>query len=271
VVGDDHRCPAIKPDVLITPYKRTGRADEDRAQLVALAAKLRHDLDARYRRYVDSSNPDVIPYRRQYRGADYVFVVNDRREYGQYVGQHGVVMENGVPSTAKLLIARSAGTVYDLVEHRPLPVCREAGHLVADVSLGPCDGRLYLVTPQPIAGLKLDVPATTARGASVTVSLDVLGADGKPLAAVVPVELTIRDAQGRAAEFSGAWAAIDGRLRVPLDIATNDPFGVWQIEARELASGQRALTTLRVVAPQPWPPARKPIPTELANPVQPKG
>ncbi len=271
VVGDDRLCPAIKPDILLTPYKRTGRADEDRAQLVALAAKLRHDLDARYRRYVDSSNPDVIPYRRQYREADYVFVVNDRREYGQYVGQHGVVMENGVPSTAKLSIARPAGTVYDLVEHRALPARREADRLVADVSLGPCDGRLYLVAPQPIAGLKLEVPATASRGASVTVSLDVLGADGKPLAAVVPVELTIRDAQGQAAEFSGAWAAIDGRLQVPLDIAANDPFGAWQIEARELASGRQAWATLRVLAPQPWPPARKPIPKELANPVQPKG
>lgn len=271
IVGDERLCPAIKPDLLITSYKRTGRADEDRAQLVALAAQLRRDLGARYTRYADSSNPDVIPYRRQYKQADYLFAVNDRREYGQYVGQHALVMENGVSSTAQLSLARAGGTMYDLVESRMVPVRREAGRLVADVSLGPCDGRVYLVASKPIAGFALRVPEAAQRGSQVTLSLEVLDADGKPIEAVVPVELTVRDAEGRAAEFSGAWAAVDGKLQVTLDIAPNDPFGIWQIEARELATGQRAVRSLRVAAPSPWPPARKPIPKELANPVQPKG
>jgi hypothetical protein len=271
IVGDDRLCPAIKPDIVITPYKRTGRADEDRAQLVALAAKLRQDLGARYTRYADSSNPDVIPYRRQYKQADYLFVVNDRREYGQYVGQHSLVMENGIPSTARVSLGRADGTLYDLLESRAVPVRREGGRLTADMSLGPCDGRVYLVAPQPIAGLTLNVPEAAERGSQVKLSLEVLDAQRKPIEAVVPVVLTVRDAEGRAAEFSGAWAAIDGKLEVTLDIAANDPFGVWQIEARELASGQHAQRSLRIAAPAPWPPARKPIPKELANPVQPKG
>jgi hypothetical protein len=238
---------------------------------VPLAAQLRRDLDARYQRYVDSSNPDVIPYRRQYRESDYVFVVNDRREYGQYVGQHGLVMENGVPSTARLSIARPEGVIYDLVESRAVPVRRESGRLLADVSLGSCDGRMYLVTPKPIAGIALHTPHAAERGARVDVALEVLDAAGKPLPAVVPVALTVRDAEGRTAEFSGDWAAVDGKLQVQLQIAANDPFGIWQIEARELASGQRTVASFRVRSPEPWPPARKPISKELANPVQPKG
>ncbi len=141
VVGDDRLAPAIKPDIVLAPYKRTGRADEDRAALVALAAQLRSQLDARYARHVDTSNPDVIPYLRRYRNADYVFVVNDRREYGEYVGQHGLVMENGLPSRTTLTVRRSAGVIYDLVEHRPLATRSENGALAADLELGPCDGR----------------------------------------------------------------------------------------------------------------------------------
>jgi hypothetical protein len=271
IVGDERITPAIKPDVLINSYKRTGQADVDRAALVTLAGQLRSKLDARYHRYLDSSNPDVIPYRRAFQGSDYVFVVNDKREYGEYVGQHGLVMENGLPSTTTLSIGRTEGIMYDLIEGRPVAVTREGDRLAARIQLGPCDGRLYLVCPRPIASLNLDAPRTAGRGSRARVSIEVRDSSGKPIEAVVPVEVTIRDAESRIAEFSGNYAAVGGRLELVLDIAANDPMGAWQIEARELASGQRAVQTMRVPGPTPWPPARKPIRKELVNPVQPTG
>ena len=86
----------------------------------------------------------MIPYLRRYHQTDYVFLVNDRREYGQYVGQHGLVMENGLPSQAVVAINRPGGFVYDLVggrqvaatagerppvgRRRPRPVRRPAIH-----------------------------------------------------------------------------------------------------------------------------------------------
>ncbi len=120
VVGDERTCPAIQPDILLTAYQRTGRADADKQALQASAAELRTKLDARYNRVVDTSNPDVVPYLRRYGQTDYVFLVNDRREYGQYVGQHGLVMENGLPATAAVAVRRSGGAVYDLVHNRPV-------------------------------------------------------------------------------------------------------------------------------------------------------
>ncbi len=273
IVGDENTTPAIKPDVLMQSYKRTGKADADKAVLLKLAAKLRKDLDAKakYARYVDTSKAEVIPYRRRHKQTDYVFLVNDRREYGEYVGQHGIVMENGLPSDAVVSIARPAGFVYDLVAHHQVPAKAADGKLAVDVHLGPCDGRLLMVSDRAIGGVTVKVPKEANRGGRVECLVEVVSTDGKPLDAVVPVELTIRDATGRPAEFSANYAAVDGKLQVALDIASNDPMGIWQVEARELASGRTATQYFRVHGPKQWPPNRKPIPKDLANPVQPKG
>jgi len=271
IVGDDHLAPALKADIVLPPYARQGRADADKQALQALAAELRKQLDGRYTRYVDSTTPDVIPYRRAAGSADYVFLVNDRRDYGQYVGQHALVMENGQPASARVSIGRKTGHVYDLCSGQTLESQVEQGRLTLPVQLGPGDGRMLLVAAQPIVGVQLNGPRSVARGSAGTFDVAVVDAGGKPIDAVVPVEVTIRDAEGRLAEHSGYYAANGGTLRLKLDIAVNDVPGAWQVQIRELASRRTAELYFRVPGPEPWPPAGKPIPQELANPVQPKG
>ena len=271
VVGDERTCPAIQPDILLPVYQRTGRADADKQALLARAAELRAKLDARYHRAVDTSNPEVIPYLRRYGQTDYVFLVNDRREYGQYVGQHGLVMENGLPAEAVIAVQRDGGMVYDLVNSRPVAARVVEGRLGFSGALGPCDGGLYMVCPQTIAAVRVETPEQVQPGAQARCVVRVVDAEARPVAAVIPVDIQIRDPAGRLAEFSGAYGAADGQVELVLDIAANDPFGVWQVEARELASGQTACGYFRVVSPQPWPPAAGPIPAHLAKPEQPKG
>jgi len=271
IVSDDRCCAAIKPDILLKPCTRTGHADRDKAALLALAAELRAKLDVRYTRHADSSNPEVIPYCRQHRGVDYVFAVNDRREFGDYVGHHGLVMENGLPSDATLSVARAGGTVYDLLRSCAAPTHQRGDRLAWDLHAGPCDGALYLVVPKPIDRITVDVPSAVDRGGKVVCHVDVLASDGKPIQAIVPIEVTIRDAETRVAERSGHYAAVGGQWTIPIEIAPNDPPGIWQIEARELASGRTAVREFRVRGPQPWPPTRQPAPKGAANAVQPQG
>ena len=271
IVGDERITPAIKPDIVIPVYSRTGRNDRDKAEFLKLAAGLRAQLDTRYSRYVDSSNPEVLPYLRRHGKTDYVFVVNDRREYGDYVGQHGIVMENGLPSDAELSIHRPSALVYDLVEHRQVPTRQENGKTIMDVHLGPCDGRVFMVTDRAVGKVGVALPKTVKRGGTAECTVSVTDGEGRPLDAVIPMEITILDAGGRPAEFSGYYATAEGTVKLALDIAPNDPPGIWQVEVRELAGGRTTIGYLRVEGPAEWPPGRKPIPKELANPVQPNG
>src|SRR5690606_22104961 len=98
VIGDDHLARAIQPDILLSTYKRSAVADQDKAALLKEAARLRTQLDAFYQRAVESSNPEVIVRRRRFDNSDYIFVANDHRTYGDYVGQYKLVMEKGLPS-----------------------------------------------------------------------------------------------------------------------------------------------------------------------------
>ncbi|NLF29882.1 MAG: hypothetical protein GX591_03225 [Planctomycetes bacterium] len=179
-------------------------------------------------------------------------------------------MENGLPETTDVLLNRPAGFVYDLVNHRPIDCEKSGKGLRVPIRLGPCDGTLLMVAERPIGTVRLAGPASVARGAQATLTVEVCDKAGVPVEAVVPVELTIRDPDGRACEFSGAYAAIDGRVKVVLDIAPNDLAGMWEAEAVELASGLRAAAAIRVEGPSPWPPGERKV-EKAPSAVQPKG
>jgi hypothetical protein len=247
VVADEFLCPAIIPDIVIPSYKRTGKADVDKTALQALAVRLRQELDPFYTRYGDSNNPDVVLRFRQYRDSDYLFALNDKRTFGDYVGQHGKVMEQGLPNAATLSVRRKGVTVYDLLRHRAVPVKPSADGLQFAASFGPGGGTVYLITAKPIAGVQLRAAARAKRGSAVEVGVSVVDRTGAPLRAVVPVQITITDPQGQPAEFSGYYGAANGKTTVHLSLGANDRAGTWTITARELASGLSKQQKLVVV------------------------
>ncbi len=110
IIGDEHLCPAITPDILLNAHVRPKAADEARQLNVTAASALKDKLAALYKWYASSSTPDIVTRVRRYRSTDYLFAVNDRREFGDYVGHHGLVMENGLPTDAELAIRRPGRT-----------------------------------------------------------------------------------------------------------------------------------------------------------------
>ncbi len=270
VIGDENTAPAIRPDIVLPIYNRNGNALKDKAALQDIAEQLRKALEDRYERYVDSDNPDVIVHRRRSEETDYIFVINDHRQYGRYVGQHGRVMEDGLPSKAVVTLARPRVVVYDLVRHTRVPTRQTGNASVIDLELGPCEGRMLMVTPQAIAGVQLVSPLELDRGKHGTVTARVVDSDVNTIRGVVPVHVAIEDTEAREVEYSGYWAAVNGQVVIPLDIASNEPAGTWTIRVRELASGQSAQAFMRIRGPAIGQPA-SPLGKDAGNPVQPKG
>ncbi len=247
IIGDDRLCPAVVPDIRLDRYERTNQADVDKAALTALAETLMEQLADRYPRYVVSSAADVLPYRRRHGPSDYIFAINDRREFGDYVGHHGLVMERGVNATAEFSVRRPTGFVYDLVEHRAIEARTAGGMLRWPATLEPGGGRLWLITETPIESLTIHAAKETRRPSEYPVGIVVTDINGAPMNAVIPMEVRIADPDGRPAEFSGYYGAVDGRLDLTLTLAINDALGVWTIEVRELASGRLARHFVRLI------------------------
>ncbi|MFH1919981.1 MAG: hypothetical protein ABIP48_08870, partial [Planctomycetota bacterium] len=191
VIADDDLCPALSPDVLVSSYRRTGKADEDKAALQAKAAVLRQELDARYQRYGDSSNPDVVVRLRRYGEADYLFALNDKRTFGDYVGHHRRVMEKGLPTEATLSLKRKEGHVYDLARHKAISAGTRGAGIEFEASLGPGDGRVFLVMSQRIADVLVKTPQQAKLGGRLPLDISVVDDAQEPVRAVVPIQVEI--------------------------------------------------------------------------------
>ncbi len=246
VVGDEFLAPAVSADVVLPVYRRTGAPDRDKAELQALAQRLRESLDSRYTRRVDASEPDAVVRLRQYGEARYVFVLNDRRTFGDYVGHHGKVMEVGLPLRTEISLQSPNGSVYELPAGHKAAADGDGTQLRWSVELGPGDGRLFIVLPRPIAGIECRAPAQARRGEEIDLAVRITDAGGTAIPAVLPVELILTDPQGDRAEPSGYYAAKDGVLHVRFEPAPNDAPGEWTLSVRELAGGASAQCTLRL-------------------------
>jgi hypothetical protein len=246
IIADEFLCPALHPDLTLKSFKRTKKAAEDKTRILGLAKILGPCLDSLgLKRALACDQPEILLQTRRQGDALYLFAVNDRREFGTYVGQHGLVMENGLPSSGTVrLPGLTKMHAYDLVAGVELPLADE-GRI--PLSLGPCDGTLLLVLTRAIGGVSLTLPESAKPGDSVNLAISLTDSAGAPLNAVIPAQVEIRDANGRLAERSGHYAIKNGSLRLTLDLAPNEDPGAWHVTLRELASRRSASGSVQVI------------------------
>ncbi|MCA1964611.1 MAG: hypothetical protein LDL31_11750, partial [Prosthecobacter sp.] len=250
IVADEFLCPGLKADVVIPSFKRVKNAAQDKASVLALAATLPEKMRAiGWQPSLSVDQPEIILRTRRSGEALYIFAINDRREPGTYVGQHGLVMENGLPTSGTLTLHQESASVYDLTRHGLIVPRRDAeGRLTWPVELGPAEGRIFMVIPKPLLQLALDVPATATCGNTAKVTATLTTTDEAAAPGHVPLQVEIQDANGVRAEGSGWYAMEKGRLEISLDLAPNEDPGTWQVRVRELASGMEAVKWMQVTA-----------------------
>jgi hypothetical protein len=103
-----------------------------------------------------------------------------------------------------------------------------------------------MVTPKPLLQLALDVPETATCGNTAKIRATLTTTDNTPVNAMIPLKVSIEDANGVAAEGSGYYAAEKGVLEISLDLAPNEDPGVWQVRVRDLASGMESVQWMKV-------------------------
>ena len=215
IVADAKLPAAILPDYDLPAFGRPnlrGR-EEDKRNLVKAAGELKAIVKRHVRLPADTDNPDVVLMTRTYQDTDYVFALNDRREYGDYVGQWKRVQEKGLPNAATVVLNREAGAVYDLVAHRALPI-RKAGQSVeVDVAYSNTDAKVLMVTKAPLGELRVGRDG----GFVVVTSPD--------KNAMIPIEVS---AEGRKARYG---IVVDGVWKRPYEAGRG-------LQVRNLADGK---------------------------------
>lgn len=212
---------------------------------------LRERLAAKgYRPEVDSSSPEIIVYARQHGDIPYVFAVNDKRTFGDYVGQWGHMMEKGLPFEGEVTI-RDPGfrnlAVYELSRGGRVDFTRKDGVVCVPVKYETTDGRLFVFAEQKIARVALEAKIQgegeqRMDSRSLWVEMKVLGEDGRPMKGLWPVEVCVKDAAGNRIDGLGYGCAVDGVFTASVPLNLNDAKGAYTVTCRDRASGLGATT-----------------------------
>ncbi len=244
IVADELLTPSLQPDILLPSQQKI-----DKEASIRLARQLRQELGTAFLPYAQTDSEEAIARVRSFGSSDYLFAFNDRRTFGNYIGQHGKVMEKGLPLKAKLSLRRSQGTVYDLLQGKQVAARKKDGMLHIEADFSPGEGRLYLITSKPIVSVKVTVPEIARNSHPVKLQIEVLSEGKVPLDAIIPLRVDITDPAGDPAELCGWYAAEGGKLNLTLDLAPNDRSGNWKINVHELASGIQTSKTFQVQLP----------------------
>jgi len=265
LVGDELLCKALKADVLV-PLNKVSRPALDSTEEVEKMAKvwvntkaqdftraakeksiadslaLREALAGKYAPKADSSSPELFTFARNWEGVDYLFVLNDHRTFGDYVGQWGMTMEKGLPFEGSASLADPNGeiqAVYELSRGGKVAFGRTPDGKRVEVPLKyeTNDGRFLLFLKSAIKSLDVQAPKEVKRGEKVRVKLTVLDETGKPVRALLPVEIRLFDAKGTEIDGGGFACAENGVCELEFQTNLNDAEGNYRIYCRDRASG----------------------------------
>jgi len=248
IIGDEYLVPGIIPDISVNSVARNATdAAGSKAALQKIGAAIRAELDEVYQGGLSTDNLDIVVRRRSYDGADYLFVINDKRGYGDYVGQWRMVMEKGLPNQASVVVDRDSGAAYDLVAHREIPFKSTGGKTCFNLKFATNDGALILLLGKPIAAIIAETPRQIRLGQQFKAVITLLDTDNKPARALLPVRAALVSAAGEELDGSGYFCAKEGRLEINFTPSRNDSPGDLTFKAQCLSSGRIVEKKLQLI------------------------
>ncbi|OQA80977.1 MAG: hypothetical protein BWY31_03867 [Lentisphaerae bacterium ADurb.Bin242] len=238
VVSDQFHVPGLLPDFIINQITRSKGTETDKRNFQMAGLALRKQLEAFYTPYTAASNPDLVTWVRSDKNADCLFIINDSRTFGNYFGQYGLVMEKGMPNKGMVTIRRNTGAVYDLVKNCAVPFTSENGITTIPVHFTTNDGRLFLLLPNPVAKVVLDIPASVKRGSSVELKMRVIDSSGKAVDSIHPIGIDVKDTTGRTTDDTTYAVLENGVYSAIITPPLNAKPGYWTVTVQDLASGK---------------------------------
>ena len=204
----------------------TNRVDELRSRLAA-----KSDQDGEF---------SAQTFIKEYKGAKYVVVVNDKRTRLDSIQTRCVTnewyMPHGAPQRIKThLPVFDGGATYEFNAKSQLP-----NSPTVELDYGPAEGRIFCLYPRPLAAPKLEF-----KNGMIEIAIE--DVDGHSAPGRQIVKLSMRNADGSLRDESGYYSVEDGRVAVQLIFADEEKSEGISVSAVELTTGNFAkLHTSRI-------------------------
>lgn len=213
-------------------------ADEDRELMTKYSNKLRKNLDDKIERYIDSPSPEVVFNVLENGPVKYIFMVNDKRTYGERFGQWKTMHTKGVEQVVEASINyKGDGTpvLYDVRTHKKIKTVEENGRYKFSKKLAPADGTIIAVYPNPISEIKIDLPVVAKRGETVSIEISIWDSKGKSYG-TQPINVRITATGDTDTPYTSYYATDNGKFNLDIIPAINDLPGTWRVEVTDLTS-----------------------------------
>lgn len=219
-------------------------AEDDQKMMEMYANQLRKILNGKIDREVDCNNPTVLLNMLEKDGVKYLFVINDKRIYGDRLGEYKAILEKGVSQTVRILLNASCAdnlNIYDIIEHNALSFAKDGNNVIFDVNLPAAGGKIIALIKQKPESIEILVPQQISKRASQQ-KIDILikDKDGLLVSGAIPLQVKIIDPEGHESEASDFYAALSGRCSINFVAGLNDSAGRWSIEVSNLMTGDKA-------------------------------
>ncbi len=247
IIGDEYTTPALMVDFRLKSLKRkTSDPKGSKEMFQKLGMEIAEMLKPYYKSQIAASNNDLVVRRRGNDSADYVFVLNDKRTFGDYVGQWGMVMEKGLPNSGTVTVSHPVKAAYDLMKHEKIKTSGKDS-TTFNVDLGPGDGTIVLLLDQEISRISINAPEkTVSRSEAYSITIKVQDKKRNNIKAYIPLEVKLTDSEGKALPGSGFYSTVDGILTINETAASNMSAGKVKIQVKCLASGITETETFNV-------------------------
>jgi hypothetical protein len=212
----------------------------DQEIMESYATKLRLDLQDKIQREVDCSSPTALLNMLEKDGVKYLFVINDKRTYGERLGKWKAMLEKAVPQVVTITLNDWNYPnlyAYDLLEKKLLKCNKALDTYQFDVKLPAPGGKIIALYPELFDKVNIYVPHTMNKGMKYKIKINVINSSGDFLSGVQPLKIEIKDPKGNSSEFSDYYAAKNGFLSIDFIPGLNDISGNWSIEVEELTAG----------------------------------
>jgi hypothetical protein len=229
---DDH----LKPGSAEITQVQGVTAQDDQRIMESYAAELRKTLADRVPRQVDCDQPTALLNLTEADGVKYLFVVNDKREYGPRLGEHKSILEKIVPQTVQITLndpALAGAQAYDLLKQKLLDSAD--GNLT--VELDETGGTIVALYPRKLASVKVIAPSAMTAGKEQWIGVEIRDEQGGVVPGAQPLKVEITDPNGAPADVTDFYCASNGSLRIPFTPAVNDTAGQWNIKVQDLTAG----------------------------------
>jgi len=221
-------------------------------------AKVKNVIESYIQPWAQSDNPRLLLRHFQAGGVDYLWVVHlmSHEQDAARIPDPGHTAETAPPPDppeleqqkfrGNISVPLGNFAVYDVLAGRPVTGIRDGQRLRLPVSTALWQGALLAFYPRAPQSLRIEAPAR-ANGAMASIKVSVLSGK-KPVAAVLPLEITVVDPDGAVnLEYSRAALTTQGTYTFRLPLAANDLSGTWQVKVRELSSGLEQSVSIKVV------------------------